>query len=221
MIEFKNVYFAYNKDYVLSDVNLNISKNSVIGIIGPNGSGKTTLIRLILGIINPIKGEILISEKLKAGVVLDNLSMYPDISVEKNLKIVCTVKQCSYNEIDVALEKVGLLNKKKSKVKTLSLGMKQRLSIASALLGNPEMLILDEPTTGLDPQGIVEIRMLITKIAGAGKTIIIASHILAELEKVCTDIAFINKGNMLYVSSINNIINEYNSLEKAYLHLNQ
>jgi ABC-type multidrug transport system ATPase subunit len=218
MITIKNIFFKYSKQNVLNDVSLQIEENSVFGIIGVNGSGKTTLLKIILQILQPKSGYIENHFAGKIGVVLEEIGMFPDMTVENNLKISALLKNVNYNKIDDALKKVGLFEKKKSKVKTLSNGMKKKLSIAAALIGSPELLILDEPTNGLDPLSIVEIRELIESISKTGKTIVIASHILTELEKICTHIAIVNKGEIIENGTINQVLLGYDSLEMAFIH---
>jgi ABC-type multidrug transport system ATPase subunit len=221
MIIVNKVSFGYVKNNVLNEISLSIEKNSILGLIGVNGSGKTTLLKIILQILQPKSGYIENHFKRKIGVVMEELGMFPDMTVEKNLKISATIKGIDFSEIDNVLKIVRLEDKKKSKVKTLSSGQKQRLSIASALLGNPELLILDEPINGLDPIGIFEIREIISIIAKEGKTILIASHILSELEKICTHIAIINNGCILASGTIDQVIDKYDNLEMAFVNYNK
>jgi len=222
MIKINNISFSYSKNNALSNVSLTIEKNQVFGLIGVNGSGKTTLIKMILKILSPNSGRIDNQFFGQIGVVMEYPGMFPDMSVEKNLNIAAIVKgiDCCQNEL--VLQKVGLFEKRKSKVKNLSLGMTQRLSIASALLANPELLILDEPTNGLDPIAIVEMRQLIQQIAEDGKTIIIASHLLTEIEQICSHIAIIDKGKILIDGSLNEVLDNYPNLETAFVyHINK
>jgi ABC-2 type transport system ATP-binding protein len=146
-------------------------------------------------------------DRKKIGSLLETPNFYPYLSAKQNLAIVCKIKAVSESEVDRVLSIVDLLNRANSKFKTFSLGMKQRLAIASALLGNPEILVLDEPTNGLDPQGIAEIRGIILDLAAAGKTIIMASHILDEVEKVCTHVAVLKLGNLITTGPIESVLN--------------
>jgi ABC-2 type transport system ATP-binding protein len=219
MIKISNISYSYGKHQALSDVSITIEKNSIFGIVGPNGAGKSTLIKLLLSILHIQDGNIDVEDGNKCGVVMEDLGMFPGFSARKNLQIVATIKNSSYDEIDIVLQKVGLQDSANKKVKQLSFGMKQRLSIASALLGFPNVLILDEPTNGLDPIAIIQLRELINDIAKENITIIIASHILTEIEKICSDVAIMNKGKIIHSNSLVNIRNKYNSLENAFINL--
>ena len=212
----------------------------VYGLLGPNGSGKTTTLGMLLGVIRPTEGDFswfgnrqADVNRMKIGALLETPNFYPYLTAEQNLELVAKIKDIDLNaggdskSIDDILKLVGLSERRSSKFSTYSLGMKQRLAIGSALLGNPEVLVLDEPTNGLDPQGIAEIRDLIIEIGKTDKTIIIASHILDEIEKVCTHCAILRKGELLQTGTINDIIgnqdvtliklaaNDINALKKA------
>lgn len=205
-----------------------VEKGNVYGLLGPNGSGKSTTLGMILNVVNPSSGtwrwfgEEHSNESLqKVGAIIERPNFYPYISAEKNLKIVATIKQVSYSKIDEKLEIVGLLQRKKDAFSTFSLGMKQRLAIASALLNDPEVLILDEPTNGLDPQGIIKIREIIMDIAASGTTIILASHLLDEVEKVCSHVVVLNKGKSIYCGSVAGMsASELGSFELAAENIN-
>jgi len=212
ILKINNISKRYGKNQALYNLSLSVEKGSVYGILGPNGSGKTTLLGIILGIIKQNSGEFkwLYSEKkLKnVGVLLETPNFYPYLSLYKNLQIVAEIKKIEYhdNEIEKVLKEVGLFERQFSKYKTLSLGMKQRLALASALLGQPEILILDEPTNGLDPKGIADVRNILIKEAKKGKTIILASHILDEVEKTCTHVAILKKGILLKQGKIEDML---------------
>lgn len=190
----------------VNDVSFTIKKGNVYGILGPNGSGKSTTLGMVLNVVNETSGSFTWFEGTstthqalkKVGAIIERPNFYPYMSAEQNLKLVCKIKEVSPEKIHEKLELVGLLDRKDSKFKTYSLGMKQRLAIASALLNDPEILILDEPTNGLDPQGIHQIRSIIKKIASSGTTILLASHLLDEVEKVCTHAIILRKGHMIY-----------------------
>lgn len=190
----------------VNNLSFTIKKGNVYGILGPNGSGKSTTLGMVLNVVNKTSGEFhwfdgsdSTHEALKkVGAIIEHPNFYPYMTATQNLALVCKIKGVHKNKIDEKLEIVGLLDRKDSKFKTFSLGMKQRLAIASALLNDPEILILDEPTNGLDPQGIHQIREIIRKIASTGTTILLASHLLDEVEKVCTHVVIIRKGIKLY-----------------------
>lgn len=205
----------YGRIKAVNELSLDISKGTVFGILGPNGSGKTTLLGLVLDVINPTSGEFRwfgdlpnTEARKKVGAILETPNFYPYLSAVKNLEIIAEIKGASYDEIPKVLEIVELSERQKSKFKTFSLGMKQRLAIAAALLGTPEVLILDEPTNGLDPQGIAEIRNIILEIAKKGITIILASHLLDEVQKTCTDVVVLKKGEKLFSGKVDEVLND-------------
>ena len=215
VLEINDLSKKYGKVRALNKLNLQVQQGTVFGILGPNGSGKTTTLGILLGVLNATSGKFSWfgnghknENRFRIGALLETPNFYPYLSAVRNLRIVGKIK--GIDNVDVRIEKVleivNLLERKDSKFKTYSLGMKQRLAIASALLNDPEVLVLDEPTNGLDPQGIAEIRNLIVDIASKGKTIIIASHQLDEIEKVCTDVVILKKGIAIRQSGIENII---------------
>lgn len=202
------------KVHAVNNVSFEILKGNVYGILGPNGSGKSTTLGIVLNVVNKTSGnyswfggKLQTHEALKkVGAIIERPNFYPYMSAEENLRLVCKIKEIPYAKVDEKLELVGLLDRKDSKFRTFSLGMKQRLAIASALLNDPEILILDEPTNGLDPQGIRQIRDLIKLIASKGTTILLASHLLDEVEKVCSHVVVLQKGVMLYQGSVDGIM---------------
>jgi ABC-type multidrug transport system ATPase subunit len=205
---------SYGKVKALNNLSLKINQGEIYGILGPNGSGKTTTLGIILDVLNSDSGSFEWYEKppskdsrKKIGSLLETPNFYPYLSARQNLSIVCKIKEVSESEVDRVLSLVDLISRANSKFKTFSLGMKQRLAIASALLGDPEVLVLDEPTNGLDPQGIAEIRTIILDLAAAGKTIIMASHILDEVEKTCSHVAVLKLGNLLTFGPIQTVLN--------------
>jgi len=206
ILSLKNLNKKFGKVHAVNNLSFEIEKGNVYGILGPNGSGKSTTLGIILNVVNATSGQfswfndtISTHEALKkVGAIIERPNFYPNMSAYENLRLVCKIKGISTNKIEEKLEKVNLLERKNSKFKTFSLGMKQRLAIASALLNDPEILILDEPTNGLDPQGIHEIRKIITDIAETGTTILLASHLLDEVEKVCSHVVIIRNGIKLY-----------------------
>ncbi|NRD19634.1 ATP-binding cassette domain-containing protein [Winogradskyella eckloniae] len=205
----------------VKNLSFTINKGNVYGILGPNGSGKSTTLGIVLNVVNKTQGDfhwfdgnITTHNALKrVGAIIERPNFYPYMSAEQNLKLVCRIKGVDYNKIDEKLDVVGLLDRKTHKFKTYSLGMKQRLAIASALLNDPEILILDEPTNGLDPQGIHQIRQIIKDIAANGTTILLASHLLDEVEKVCSHVVVLRKGEKLYSGRVDEMINSHGFFE--------
>lgn len=203
------------KRVVVNNISFDVEKGNVYGLLGPNGSGKSTTFGMLLSTINPTSGDWFWfgkkgtnSETLKRiGAIIEQPNFYPYLSAETNLKIVAEIKGAPLSRIDEVLTTVGLINRKKDTFKSYSLGMKQRLSIASSLLNNPEVLILDEPTNGLDPEGIIQIREIIGTIAKQGITIIIASHLLDEIEKICSHVIVLKEGNAIYSGLVGEITN--------------
>ena len=192
--------------HAVNNLSFDIQKGTVYGILGPNGSGKSTTLGIILNVVNKTSGEFSwFDGKLsthqalkKVGAIIERPNFYPYMTAIQNLELVCKIKGVPFSKIEEKLKTVNLFKRRNSKFKTYSLGMKQRLAIASALLNDPEILILDEPTNGLDPQGIHEIRQIIRDIAANGTTILLASHLLDEVEKVCSHVVVIREGIKLY-----------------------
>ena len=209
VLETRQLSKHYGRLKAVDNLDLKIQKGSVFGILGPNGSGKTTTLGMLLDVIQPTSGEYrwfgqqgTKEQRKRIGAILETPIFYPYLSARKNLEIVALIKEVSNDRIEPVLKQVGLLERQNDNFRTFSLGMKQRLSIASALLCDPEVMILDEPTNGLDPQGIAEIRTLIINIANAGRTIILASHLLDEVQKVCTDFAVLKFGKLIYTGKV-------------------
>ena len=205
----------------VKDLSFSIEKGNVYGILGPNGSGKSTTLGIVLNVVNRTAGDFswfggTISTHTalkKVGAIIERPNFYPYMTAIQNLKLVCKIKEVPQDKIEEKLEMVGLLERKNSKFSTYSLGMKQRLAIASALLNDPEILILDEPTNGLDPQGIHQIREIIKKIASQGTTILLASHLLDEVEKVCSHVIILRKGEKLYSGPVDEMLTSYGFFE--------
>ena len=205
----------YKDVLALNNLSLKVEKGTVFGLLGPNGSGKTTTLGILLGVLRQSAGSYswfgngdAAENRLRIGALLETPNFYPYLTAIQNLKIVAKIKKIDHpiDRIESVLKVVNLYDRRNSNFKTYSLGMKQRLAIAGALLNDPEVLVLDEPTNGLDPQGIAEIRELIIKISKEGKTIIIASHMLDEIEKVCTHVAILKFGNLIRQGTIGEII---------------
>ena len=216
VLRINNLSKRYGQIQAVDNLSLEVPEGSVFGLLGPNGSGKSTTLGMVLGTVNPNSGtynwfeqpDNAAHHRKRIGSLLERPNFYPYLSAVDNLKITCLIKNVDYQNIDRVLEITGLLHRKKSSVQTYSLGMHQRLAIANALVADPEILVLDEPTNGLDPQGIAEIRKLILQIARNGKTIILASHILDEVEKTCTHVAILKKGKLLATGTTDEIIGE-------------
>ena len=211
----------------VKDLSFTINKGNVYGILGPNGSGKSTTLGIVLNVVNKTNGSFhwfdgntSTHNALKqVGAIIERPNFYPYMTAEQNLKLVCRIKGVSHDKIEEKLKVVGLHDRKDHKFRTYSLGMKQRLAIASALLNDPEILILDEPTNGLDPQGIHQIRQIIKDIALDGTTILLASHLLDEVEKVCSHVVVLRKGQKLYSGRVDEMISSYGFFElKAEKH---
>jgi ABC-2 type transport system ATP-binding protein len=205
----------------VKNLSFTIEKGNVYGILGPNGSGKSTTLGIVLNVVNATSGSFSWFDGntsthqalKKVGAIIERPNFYPYMTAIENLKLVCKIKEVPEARIEEKLTMVGLWERRDSKFKTFSLGMKQRLAIASALLNNPEILILDEPTNGLDPQGIHQIRELIKKIAAEGTTILLASHLLDEVEKVCSHVVILRKGENLYDGTVDGMLASHGFFE--------
>lgn len=210
IIALNNLNKKFGAIHAVNNLSFDIKKGNVYGILGPNGSGKSTTLGIILNVVNKTSGsfswfdgKLSTHEALKkVGAIIERPNFYPYMTAIQNLELVCKIKEVPFSNIEEKLKTVNLYERRNSKFQTFSLGMKQRLAIASALLNNPEILILDEPTNGLDPQGIHEIREIIKNIAKNGTTILLASHLLDEVEKVCSHVVVIREGIKLYSGSV-------------------
>lgn len=213
VLTIENLSKNYGNVKALQGVSFAVPPQTVFGILGPNGSGKTTLLGIVMDVLNATGGtyswmghESTAEGRKKIGTLLETPNFYHYLSAEQNLRIAARIKGRGEEDIDKVLQLVNLYQRKTSKFSTFSLGMKQRLAIASALLGDPDILVFDEPTNGLDPAGIAEIRELIKELHRKGKTIIMASHILDEVEKVCTHVAIIQKGVLRTTGSVKEVM---------------
>ncbi|MFK5855605.1 MAG: ATP-binding cassette domain-containing protein [Bacteroidota bacterium] len=220
ILEIVDLSKNYGKIKAIQHLNLTINKGQVYGILGPNGSGKTTTLGMILDVVAPNGGNFKwfgglpnVDARKQIGAILETPCFLPYLTAVQNLEIVAHIKKSGNDRIDTVLKQVGLFDRKDYKFKTFSLGMKQRLSIGAALLSNPPVLILDEPTNGLDPQGIAEVRELISQIAQQGKTIIMASHLLYEVQKVCTHFCVLKQGVKIHEGAVNDALGEINVVE--------
>lgn len=223
VLQINNIQKSYGSVRALNDVSLTVPSGSVYGILGPNGSGKTTLLGILMSVLRPHHGHFSWfggtdgdQYRTRIGCLLETPNFYHYLSGEENLRITVSISGRG-NEagIEQALKTVGLYERRKSRFSTYSLGMKQRLAIAAALLGNPEVLVLDEPTNGLDPVGIAEIRELIHALKQAGHTIVIASHLLDEVEKVCTHVAILKKGVLLADGPVSDVLMDEDIVEMS------
>ncbi|MBL7829502.1 MAG: ABC transporter ATP-binding protein [Saprospiraceae bacterium] len=220
VLEINNLSKVFGKLTAVNNLSFSVQKGDIYGILGPNGSGKSTTLGMILNVVNPTSGswrwfgEDPTNEHLKRiGAIIERPNFYPYLSAVENLKVVAKIKNAPLENIETKLKAVDLWDRKNSTFSTFSLGMKQRLAIAAALLNDPEVLILDEPTNGLDPQGIRDIRDIIQNIASGGTTILLASHLLDEVEKVCTHVVVIKNGNMLYSGKVDELTASHGYLE--------
>ncbi|PKA97062.1 ABC-2 type transport system ATP-binding protein [Flavobacteriaceae bacterium MAR_2009_75] len=237
ILSVKNLTKKFGYLTAVKNLSFTIEKGNVYGILGPNGSGKSTTLGIVLNVVNRTEGDFFWFDGhtsthnalKKVGAIIERPNFYPYMTAVQNLKLVCKIKEVDEDKIEEKLELVGLLDRKNSKFQTYSLGMKQRLAIASALLNDPEILILDEPTNGLDPQGIHQIRQIIKKIAADGTTILLASHLLDEVEKVCSHVVILRKGEKLYSGRVDGMLASHGFFElksentlglKAYLEKN-
>jgi len=212
----------FGKIQAVDQLELDVTAGQVFGILGPNGSGKTTTLGMILDVIAPTGGNFqwfdqddTVKARKSIGAILETPCFYPYLTAVQNLRVSAHIKKCGTENIEKVLKQVGLFERRHDKFKTYSLGMKQRLSIAAALLSNPPVLILDEPTNGLDPEGIAEVRELVKEIAASGKTIIMASHLLDEVQKVCTHFCILRKGKKLHEGNVSETLGEINKIEIA------
>ena len=211
---------SYKKIQAIQNLDLKISEGQAYGILGPNGSGKTTTLSIVTGIIRQDSGSYSwfgkrpeARQRKNIGSLIETPHFYPYLNLEKNLRIICDIKELTYQDIDRVLETANLSERKSSRFSTLSLGMKQRFGIAAALLGDPRVLVLDEPTNGLDPEGIAEVREVVTEQVKRGKTLILASHILNEVEKICTHVAILKKGELLADGPVKELLAEEEIIE--------
>ena len=214
ILEINQLTKHFGRIKAVDNLTMEVEKGQVFGILGPNGSGKTTTLSVIMGVVRPQSGSFSWfgnadhdnNWKRKVGSLIEIPNFYPYLSLLNNLKITAHIKAAPLTDIERVLRISGLYERRHSPYRTLSLGMKQRLSVASVLLGNPEVMVLDEPTNGLDPEGIAEVRDIIQQEAEKGKTVILASHILAEVEKVCTHAAVLKNGKLLASGRVDELL---------------
>ncbi len=228
VLSLSNITKFYGPVRALKDVSFSVPESCVFGVLGPNGSGKTTLLSIILDVLKANNGNYLWfghpgspEQRKKIGSLLETPNFYHYLSAVDNLKVTQSISgRGTKEDIDNVLKKVKLYERRNSRFKTYSLGMKQRLAIAATLLGDPKVLVLDEPTNGLDPVGIAEIRQLIIELRNSGHTIIMASHLLDEVEKVCTHVAILKTGELLTTGEVNEILQDEDIVEVSANDLN-
>ena len=227
ILKINGVFKKINNQNLLENITLNVKKGEIFGLLGPNGAGKTTLLKMLVGLYKVSKGTILINDidisinrekaLMKIGALIESPDMYEHMTGYANLKAVARlhhhIKDSTINEI---VEFVNLNDAIHSKVKTYSLGMKQRLGIARAMLHNPDILILDEPTNGLDPQGIYELRVQLKKMVEEGKTVIISSHLISEMQLLCDRVAIIQDGSLVKILDVHHLNNIDDSISATY-----
>ena len=222
ILTIKDLSKSYKHVRAIQHLDLEIEEGQAYGILGPNGSGKTTTLSIITGILRQDSGSYSWfgedpdpAQRRSIGSLIETPHFYPYLNLEKNLRIICDIKGISYRDVDRVLDTAKLLERKRSRFSTLSLGMKQRLGIAAALLGEPRVLVLDEPTNGLDPEGIAEVREVVIDQVKNGITLILASHILSEVEKICSHVAILKKGELLARGPVRELLAEDEIIEVA------
>lgn len=224
VLEITNLTKRYGRITAVNNLNLDVEAGQIMGVLGPNGSGKTTTLGIVLGITKSDSGHFQwfggkygdgANALQRVGSLLETPNFFPYLAAEDNLKIIAHIKRAPQTDFNHLLELVNLAHRKDTPFKSYSLGMKQRLAIAATMVGDPDILIFDEPTNGLDPAGIAEVRATIREIAARGKTIFMASHMLDEVEKVCSHVAIIKNGNLLATGEVGAILNKEITVEIA------
>lgn len=213
---------SFGRIKAVNQLSFEVRKGQVFGLLGPNGSGKSTTLSMLLDLIPQDKGAFswfgkpaTTGSRKRIGSVIESPNFFPYLDAVTNLKIVADIKDKPYDDIDEVLQLSGLYERRFSNFRTFSFGMRQRLALASALLGKPEVMILDEPTNGLDPQGIAQIRDLVSLVASRGITIILASHLLDEVQKICNYVLVLSKGVMLFSGNVKDVLAVSDSIEMA------
>jgi ABC-2 type transport system ATP-binding protein len=231
IIETKDLNFGYGNNLVLKNISLQVPYKSIFGFLGPNGAGKSTTIKTLLGLLHTENGMIHVFGKelntnkmyilKRIGAMVESPSLYEHLDAIRNLENTARLRNLPFDAIDALLETVSLSQDAHRPVKQYSTGMKQRLSLAIALLAEPELLILDEPINGLDPNGIIEMRQLLGRINEEKNcTILLSSHILSEIEKLCSHLAIINSGSIVYQGNMQNLLNSSTGVEHLTLQTN-
>ncbi|MFQ6613832.1 MAG: ATP-binding cassette domain-containing protein, partial [Fidelibacterota bacterium] len=218
VLDIRNLTKSFKNRRAVDDLSFTVQKGTVFGFLGPNGAGKSTTIRIMVSLLKPDSGDILVFGQSiaayrnkvlkKVGALIERPDFYLNLSARQNLNMLAGMEAIPRKQVDEVLNIVALQDRAEDRVKTYSHGMKQRLGIAQALLGHPELLVLDEPTNGLDPQGMKEIRDLVRDLAGRGMTIFLSSHLLDEVEKVCTSMAIINRGRLVTSGTVREVMDQ-------------
>jgi ABC-2 type transport system ATP-binding protein len=228
VLSIQGISKKYGKIQAVNGLFLEVHRGQVFGLLGPNGSGKTTTLSILLDLVRNDTGMFewfgrppSKESRKRIGSVIESPNFFPYLSAARNLKIVADIKEKPYDDIDEVLRVTGLYERRNSRFRTFSFGMKQRLAVASALLGNPDVLILDEPTNGLDPQGIAQMRDLIRMVAQRGITIVLASHLLDEVQKICSHVAVLSKGKKLFDGKVSEVLAVSEYLEVASEQMDQ
>jgi len=215
VLEVRGLTKRYGRKTAVDDLSFTVSEGQIFGFLGPNGSGKTTTMGMIFGIIHPTCGDISLFGRSnrkalaegRVGGTLEQPNLYPHLTGRENLRVAATIKGLDRSCVEPALAAVGMLEAADRTARACSLGMKQRLALAAALLGDPEFLILDEPTNGLDPEGMREIRELLVRLSRAGRTVLISTHLLDEVEKVCSHVAILKRGRLQRSGAVADFVN--------------
>jgi len=229
-LQVNNLTKMFGEQTALNNINISIEKNEIIGLLGPNGAGKSTLMKSIVGALKIDNGEIIfngkniteneIESKKKIGFLPENNPLYLEMYVKEYLQFVANIHKIAQSRVDEVIELVGITPEKSKKIGQLSKGYKQRVGLAQAIIHQPDLLILDEPTNGLDPNQILEIRNVVKEI-GQEKTVLLSTHIMQEVEALCTRVILIHKGNILQDCNIDEFKGKFNSLEEAFAHYTQ
>ncbi len=213
LVETRNLSKRYGSITAVQDLNLSVRRGEVYGFLGPNGAGKTTTLRMLLGLIRPSSGKASVMGEEpgsprsleEVGALVESPAFYPYLSGRDNLRVVARYSGTPRSRVDEVLEQVELSGRAKDRFKKYSLGMKQRLGVAAALLKDPELLILDEPTNGLDPKGMADMRALIRELGRGDRTVLLSSHLLGEVEQVCDRVGVIHKGRLLTEGTVDEL----------------
>jgi ABC-2 type transport system ATP-binding protein len=216
VIEAEDLTKRYGAHAAVDGISFSVSKGQIFGLLGPNGSGKTTTMGMLLGVTAPTSGSVrlfgqadaaaLQRARRRVGATLETPNFYPYLSASDNLRLVANLKGLGGRHVDAALDAAGLLARRKDAVEGYSLGMKQRLALAAALLGDPDVIVLDEPANGLDPDGARQLRETLTGLAAAGRTVLLSSHLLHEVERTCTHVAIMRRGRIVRQGSMESVL---------------
>lgn len=221
MITVESISKRYKKTIGLENVSINLPADQIIGLIGKNGSGKSTLIKILTGLLTDFRGKVNYNglKLIEISLASENFGFPSGFTAKKIIKIFTLIKKANNAQVDQIVDQLELRGQLHKKVSQLSQGNKQRLNIACAIIGQPKLIILDEPNNGLDPSGFIMLRQLVLDLKAQGKTVIVASHLLNEIEQVCDHIIFLNEGKVLTDEKKSELVNKFGSLEQAYIKL--